>query len=174
MTFSSVFWTTDPFATKFGLMAHHHNRTWYGDTLHVGLGSCEKFVVLSLKSRSQWGSYSQMYICFYHFCCIADLFLTRFDWMVPHCKLGYLCKEMDCYVQGQGHSEVWKRLYIISVFYFLYHWSLGNHARCVDVLWLIIKWSTTKWALLTDSYTVTSSITRHIMCGVQGNKPGLF
>ena len=45
-----------------------------------------------------------------------------------------------------------------------YHWSFGNQTKCADLLLLITKQSTTKWAY-TDSSTLTYSITRHITGG---------
>ena len=42
----------------------------------------------------------------------------------------------------------------------LYHCSLGKQTSCADLLLMIIKPSTTKWAY-TDSGTLTYSITRH-------------
>ena len=54
------------------------------------------------------------------------------------------------------------KIFIVSlcILYFLYHWSLGNQTRCVDVLFLINKPSTTNWAY-TDSNTLTYSVTRN-------------
>ena len=48
---------------------------------------------------------------------------------------------MDCCVQGQGQSNVC----LSYSFIFLYHWALGKQSRCVYVLLLIAKPSTTKW-----------------------------
>ena len=45
------------------------------------------------------------------------------------------------------------------ILYLLYHWSLGNR-RCADLLCIITKPSTTKWAY-TVSSTLTYTITRH-------------
>ena len=44
--------------------------------------------------------------------------------------------------------------------YLLYRWSLGNQTRCADLLLIISKLSTTKWAY-TDGSSLTYSITRH-------------
>ena len=40
------------------------------------------------------------------------------------------------------------------ILYLLYHLSLGNHTRCADLLFLIIKPNTTKWALLTAAVSL--------------------
>ena len=62
----------------------------------------------------------------------------------------------------------------ISYNYLLYHWSLGNQTKCADLLLLITKRSTTRWAY-TDSSTLTYSITKHKTGGgyfsPQGDKP---
>ena len=55
--------------------------------------------------------------------------------------------------------------------YFLYHWSLGNQRRCSDLLFIITKPRTTKWAC-TDSSTLTYTIIKQTTGGIlQGNKP---
>ena len=48
----------------------------------------------------------------------------------------------------------------LCILYLLYHWSLGNRGRCADLLYIIIKPSTTKWTY-SDSSTLTYTITRH-------------
>ena len=73
-----------------------------------------------------------------------------------------------------------KTLLHLCILCFLYHLSLGNPARCVDLLLLITKLGITKWAC-TESSTLTYSITRHTgvrvgwrIFAVQGNKPSFF
>ena len=51
----------------------------------------------------------------------------------------------------------------------LYHWSLGNQTRCADLLLIVTKPSTTKWAY-TDSSTLTYSISKHTMVGILPGK----
>ena len=53
----------------------------------------------------------------------------------------------------------------MSFLYFLYHWSLGNQSRCVYVLLLITKPSTTKSTYI-DNDTVTLSSTRRTTFGI--------
>ena len=64
----------------------------------------------------------------------------------------------------------------LRILYLLYHWSLCNQTRCADLLLVITKPSTRKWAYI-DSSTLTYSITRHRTGGyfaAQGDKVLFF
>ena len=99
------------------------------------------------------------YDCFYHICWTADLFATRFNWIVHHHKLECFLWKLDCCFQGQGHSDgsklCWISMYLISSV-LLISWQ----SWCTYLLLIITKPSTTKWAY-TDSSTLTYTITRH-------------
>ena len=63
----------------------------------------------------------------------------------------------------------------LCILYLLYHWSLGNQRKYADLLFIISKPSTRKWAY-PNSSTLTCTITRHTKGGggyfaEQGNKP---
>ena len=51
----------------------------------------------------------------------------------------------------------------LCILYLLYHWSLGNHSSCADLLFIITKPSTTKWAYTDIAFWLTLSL---------GNKGG--
>ena len=53
----------------------------------------------------------------------------------------------------------------LCILYLLYHCSLGNQSRCADLLLLITKPSTAKWAY-TDSSTLSYTITRNTMASI--------
>ena len=57
-------------------------------------------------------------------------------------------------------------MYLISSVPLIY-WSLGNQTRCSDLLFIIIKPSTTKWAY-TDSGTLTYTVSRYTLGGGGG------
>ena len=57
--------------------------------------------------------------------------------------------------------------FIESLYCLLYHLSLGNRTRCADLLLLITKPSTTKWAY-SDLYTGSSTLTYTVKIGGEG------
>ena len=79
----------------------------------------------------------------------------------------FCVKKLDCSFVGQDHyagAELnWIFLYpICSV-----DWSLGNQTRCADLLLIITKPSTTKWA-----YTDSSSWLTVLLCTQRGGRGG--
>ena len=46
----------------------------------------------------------------------------------------------------------------LCIMYLLYHWSLGSQTRCADLLLIITKSSTTKWAYIRITPSVCPSV----------------
>ena len=62
----------------------------------------------------------------------------------------------------------------LCIVYLMYHWSLCTQTRCTELLLIITKPTTTKWAY-TDSSTLICSITRHTTeRGVGGRGGGIL
>ena len=123
-----------------------------------------------LKFRVTVRAHLIRYDCFYHICWTADLSVTSPNWMVHHHKLESFVLKLDWCFQGQGHSEGLK-LYWIFMYLLSSVPLISWQSRCTDLLLIITKPSTTKWA-----YTLTYIITRHTAGGkgyfaAQGDKP---
>ena len=63
------------------------NQTWYGDTSSWARVSCEKIGFAIFKVRVTMRAHIIRYDCFCHICWTADLFVTKFNWMVHHHRL---------------------------------------------------------------------------------------
>ena len=115
-----IFWTTEHFVTILGMVMQHHD-----PECHVGK---KLFAIFKVKVT------------------VKLIWLKYDSWSDDTLSYaGVSCeKKKDYCIQGQDHS---KDLKLYSVFmYLLYHWSLGNQIRCADLLLIITKSSTAKWA----------------------------
>ena len=120
------------------------NQTWYDDVSSWAKLSCENIGTSSSSSRSQWGLMTE-YVCFSHIYWTSLLFLqpdvigwyTIIFW-IAWCKNWRVVFKVKVTVRVQIFIE------FLSILYFLYHWSLGNQTRWVDVLLLMNKPSMTK------------------------------
>ena len=109
---ADIFWTIERFVAKWCVGLRHHEPEF----------SCEKIVLLSLGTWSQWGSYNQNMIIFR----AADHFATKLS-MIIHYHVWLLCL--------RWRSRSCSKRHWMSVLYFLYHWYFCNQTRCV--VWLI-------------------------------------
>ena len=102
-------------------------------------------------------------------CCWAlDLLQPIFFGRYIIISLSVLCKNKIVVFKVKVIVKVQNFIESLCISYLLYHWSLDNQTRCVDLLFLITKPSTTKWAY-TDSSTFTFriiSINRHTTGGL--------
>ena len=137
--------SAEPSVTKFALVMHHH-----------GPECLARRLVCCLQVRAHIVKYD----CFYHICWTANLFAPTFKWMVHHHKLECLVQKNTLFSWSWSQCRFKTLFSFLSILYLLYHWSLGNQTRCADLLLIITKPSTTKWAY-TDSSTLTYSITWH-------------
>ena len=105
--------------------------------------------------------------CFYHIYWTAYLFATAFNWMVHHHNLECFLLKLDCSFKVKNTVQLQNLIESLCISYLLYQWSLGNQTRCADLLLIISKPITTKWAY-TDSSTLTYTIIRLTVGGEWG------
>ena len=89
-----VFWTTEYFVAKLGMMSQHHDPECHAE---------EKKCFLSSRSRLQWG----LNMSFYYIFWTIDFLATKLSLMIPHHKPECHVEEKkkDYCIQSQGHSE---------------------------------------------------------------------
>ena len=94
--------------------------------------------LLSSGSRSQWG-FIIMCDCFYHIHWAGLLFwqLNLIEWHMIFWSV--LCKNLTFVFKVKVTVKVQILIRSLCILYFLYHWTVGNQTKCVDVLWLIIQ-----------------------------------
>ena len=132
----STFWTAEPFVTWLGFVMHYCElaSSWTGVLFRKMIGC------LQGQGHNE-GFYNQNdYFC--HMCWITNPFTTKLGFMADY-YIHFLVKRLDCCGQGQGHSEGSELHWTFVKPYFLYHWSLCNESRCVDVLLLKPEWAYT-------------------------------
>ena len=132
---------------------------WYGDAALWARLWCRKFfwLLLSSRSRSQQGLIWSKYDPFCYIVWTVDSLVT---------KARVSCEKKKRLLHSMKVKNFTKYLCIL---YLLYQWSLGNQRRCADLLFIITKPNTTKWAY-TDSSTLTYTITSHTMGGILWRK----
>ena len=92
---------------------------WYGDATLWAKVSCKKIGLLSSSSRVTVRAHLIRYDCFYHMCWTADLFATRFNWMVHHHKTGVFCLKIRLLFsrwRSQWRFKTWLNLYVPIIF----------------------------------------------------------
>ena len=105
------------------------------------------------------------YDCAYHIYWTADLSGTKFNgWYITVSWSVFLCKNLIVVFKTKVTVKVQNFIESLFTLYLLHYWPLGNQTRCADILLLVTKPSTTKWAY-TDSSTLTYSITGHTVGG---------
>ena len=145
--------TAEPFGTKLGMVMHHHGPECRARRL---------FFCLRSRGHSQ-GSYNQIWL-FLPYLQTADLFATKFKWMVHYHKLECLYKGWIIF-KVKISIKVQNLIESLCILYLLYHWSLGNETRCADSLLLKTKPSTSGH-ILTVALWLTGSldIQRGLFC----------
>ena len=100
-----IFWATEHFGTKCGMVMQHHESV-----------SCGKnFCLLPSRSRSQRGLIWSEYGSFFW---TADSMATRVGLMIHYHKPECLVEKLDYCIQGQSHSEG-SKCQCLSTWYFL-------------------------------------------------------
>ena len=128
--------------------------------------TCKQIGLLSSRSQSQWGLIIK-HDCFSHINWTSQPFLQS-DLIRWYFVIFWSVLCQHWIVLFKVRVKVLIFIASLLVFCFLYHWSLGNQTRCVDVLLIINKTKHIKVGIYTntDSNTVTYSITLHTIEGV--------
>ena len=129
-----------------------------------------KVCCLQVQGHSE-GSYNQLWLFLQYPLNCWSLQPDLYEWYVI-ISWSVLCKNILLFSRSRSQGS---KLGSLCVLYLLYHRSLGNQTGCADLLLLITKQSTRKWAY-TNSSILTHTITRHATGGyfaAQGDKPWL-
>ena len=128
---NDIFWTAEPFITKFGMVIHIHKLGW--DVIN---NNNNKTGLLSSRSKSQLGLIESKYDCFYCIFWTSDPFLTKFCIVVHHHKLEHLVERLLCCVQSQGHREgsYLRWMFVLTISSWLFNLSYPNLAWCYTTM----------------------------------------
>ena len=140
--------TAETSVTKLGMVMQH-----YGPKCHARRLVCY-LQIQGVTVQAHLIKYDR----FFHICWSAYLFATKFDWWYIIISWSVLCKNQIVF-KAKITVKVENLIESFCILYLLYHWSLCNQNRCVDLLFMITKTSTTKW-VFTDSSTLTDTIAR--------------
>ena len=96
---ADVFWTSEPFVAKIGIVMHHHELECRAKRM-VGYFQCKGY---SKGSFDQNMTVSTIYIFW-----TGDSFATKLGLIVHYHKPDSFMEKLDCCVQGKGHSKILK------------------------------------------------------------------
>ena len=119
----------EPFVTKLCMAMHY---------LIMGQSVMQEDWFTILKVKVTLSAHIIRYGCFYHIYWTTAVFAAKFNWIVHH-----ILEYLNWIVVFKVKVAVTVKVQIFIGF--LSIWPLGNQTRCVDVLLLINKPSTTKW-----------------------------
>ena len=150
----------EPLVIKLGMVMQHH-----------GPKCRARRLVCCLQVRGHnGGSFNQIWL--------STIFAELLIFLEPNLirlriiiSWSVLCKNKIVVFKVKITVKVQNFIESLCVLYPLYHWSLGNQRRCADLIFLVTKPSTAKWAH-TDCSTLTYTIARHITAGVRGGGIG--
>ena len=91
----TIFWTAQPFLTKYGILVYHCGMECHTHTKWVAIFK------VNVTVRAQITRYD----CFYIFWTNDSLLQSNLSLMVDQLKPKCVVKILDCSVQGQGHNE---------------------------------------------------------------------
>ena len=117
MTFWYIFWTADPFATKLGLMAHHHKV----DCLVKRLDCC-----FWSRSRSQKRCRIPVNVHLDDISSSAQPSVTKLGMVIQHHEPKCYARKFVSCLQVQGHSEGSYNQIWLFLSYLLNCWSFCN------------------------------------------------
>ena len=107
-----IWWTTKLYATKLGMMVHHHDLEHHAKRL-----SC------CLEGQ---GHSASSHLCPEDIVWTTKLYATKLGMMVRHHDPECHAKRLDCYLEGQGHSASSNPKKILFLVYMLDFWTLCN------------------------------------------------